>query len=796
MDNLLQDVRYGFRSLRQNPGFFALASFSLALGIAVNVTIFAGVDLLLLRPVSYPNLDRVVQVWSDNRERGWARMGTSVPDFLDWRSASRSGRLAAYAASDFNLSQGDRPERVNGYRVSSGFFEILGVTPALGRLFRPEEEEPGRGRVAILTERLWRDHFGADSQVVGRELRLDGDSYLVVGVLPAGFRFDRATVYAPLEAATGAGRGDRHLRMLGLLAPGATVGRLQNELTGLTGELALRYPESNAGVGARVRKLMDEIVPPSTRQGGTISLIAVLFVLLIACSNVANLLLARGTSRGRELALRSALGASRTRLLRQLLTESLILAGVGGILGVGMSFFGVRWLGTIIPADVPGIDNLGLDGRVLGYAFLVMVAAGVAAGIAPSLQVTRGTIIDPLKDGGRGTSSGLRHGRLRAGLVVTQVSLALVLVISAGLLIKGTLRMQSASLGFTPQGVLTFALTLTAPEYPDTAAASAFQDELLARLRRLPGVTGAAAVSRLPMTGGSSTSYQVAGEPILDEARRPVAQYRSVTPGFFPVLEVGMNRGRDFAPADRLGSPGYVLVNETLAQRHWPGRDPVGRRLGFAFGEYEIAGVVKDLREFGPDEPPPALVYFSAAQRYSRTLHFLLRTAGDPAALAPQAREEVASAAPGLPPYAIRTLDRVVDDELQGNRIMPRLLGAFGVIALFLAMVGVYSVTAFSISQRTQEMGIRRALGAGSSQILGLVLRQGALLSGLGVAVGLALSAAVTSTLRIFLFGVSAFDPAVFLGATFALSGTLVAAGLVPARRATRVSPLVAMRSD
>ena len=568
------------------------------------------------------------------------------------------------------------------------------------------------------------------------------------------------------------------------------------EIGGIAKQLAELHPASNLGMGARALRLIDETVEPTARQAGRICLVAVFFVLLIACANVANLLLARAAARNREIAVRSALGAARFRLLRQLLTESLLLALVGGILGVALSVFGIRWLGTIIPADAPGVERLGLDLRILGYGFLVMLAAGILAGIAPAIQVTRGGLTEPLKDGGRSGSMGLRHGKLRAALVVVEMSLALVLLISAGLLIKASLRLHAVELGFNPRNALTFAVSLSPREYPDTARARALQEELLLRLRAVPGIARAAAVTQLPMQGGSGTYYHVEGEPLPEEGRRPVLQYRSVTPGFFETMEIGLVRGRDFTPEDTRNAPGAILINEALARRHWATGDPLGRRLVFSSGSYEIIGVVKDVREFGPDDEPPAIAYFTTAQSYAPTLHFVLRTGGDPGAFAARVRTEVGSVAAGLPPYAMRTLQGVIDDETQGDRIMPKLLGVFGAIALLLAVIGVYAVMAYTVSQRTQELGIRRALGAGRRDIIGLVLRQCLTLAGTGAVIGLGLSAGATSALSAFLFGVSAFDPVVFAGVTLALIGAMVAASLWPARRASQVDPLVALRAD
>jgi predicted permease len=420
----------------------------------------------------------------------------------------------------------------------------------------------------------------------------------------------------------------------------------------------------------------------------------------------------------------------------------------------------------------------------------------VIAGIAPAFQVTRGSLTEPLKDGGRGGSMGLKHGRLRASLVVAEISLALVLLISAGLLIKASLRLQFTELGFDKEHALTFAVTLSQGEYPDTARVLTVQEALQTRLAAVPGVSAVGAVTRLPMSGGSGTYYHVEGEAVPEEGRRPILQYRIATPGFLDAMSIRLVRGREFTPQDRMSAPKVLVINETLAKRHWPTGDPIGHRLVFTSGSYEIVGIVRDVREFGPDDEAPALAYFSTLQSLARTLRFVARTTGDPAQIVGTVRQEVAAVERDLPPYDIQTLRAHVDNQMQGDMIMPKLLALFGAIALVLAIIGVYGVMAYSVSQRTQELGIRRALGAGGGDILRLVVRQGALLAGIGAVIGVGLALGATRALSSFLFGVSAFDPVVFGGVTVLLVGAAIFASLLPARRATRVDPLVALRAD
>ena len=797
MDTLLADIKYALRSLRQAPGVFTVAALSLALGVAVNVTLFAGVDILLLRPLDYPNTERLVQVWSDNKERGWNQNSISLPDFVDWRKESTSLSYAAYAGGSYNLAEGDRPDRVTGLRVSPNFFSLMGIAPARGRFFLEEEETPGRGRSVLLTDRFWKNRFAADSGVVGKTIRLDGEQYTIVGLLPDGFRFGGwVDIYTPLEIPADAERINHSYEVIGLLKPGVSLERANVELGGIAKRLAEQYPATNVGSGAYAIMLQDEVVEETPRQAGIICMVAVTFVLLIACANVANLLLSRAAARNRELAVRSALGAARARLIRQMLTESLILAMVGGGLGLVLSIAGVEWFRGLIPVDFARVEKLGLDARVLAYGFVLILGAGIIAGIAPAFQVTRGSLTDPLKDGGRGGSMGLKHGRLRASLVVAEISLALVLLISAGLLVKASLQLQTTDLGFDKENALTFAVTLSPREYPDSLRVLTVQEQLQARLAAMPGVTAVGAVTQLPMAGGSGTYYYVEGQPVPEEGRRPVLQYRMALPGYLGAMKIQMVRGREFTAADRIGAPKVAVINEALVRRHWPNGGALGQRLVLASGSWEIVGIVKDVREFGPDDDAPALAYFPALSYFVRNLRFVVRTAGDPTLLLPKVREEVAAVERELPPYQIRTLKEHVDLQMQGDMIMPKLLALFGAIALVLAIIGVYGVMAYSVSQRTQELGIRRALGAEGGDILRLVVRQGALLAGLGAVIGLALAFAATRGLSSFLFGVSAFDPVVFSGVTAALVGSAVIASLVPARRATRVDPLVALRND
>ena len=798
MEAILRDLRFAFRSLRRSPGLVAVATLSLALGIAVNVTIFAAVDILLLRPLPFAEPDRLVQLWSTNPSRGWDQTSVSLADFRDWREQSRTMTLVAYRGASFNLSDDvEDPYRASGARVSPGFFAILGARATLGRTFAPDEEQPGKENVVVISDAFWRNRFEADPGIIGRSIRLDGQPVTVIGVMEPGFGFPENTLdlWTP-QPVLEEDRDSRYLRVMGKLVAGATLESAQSELEGITRNLENTYPATNKGMGGQVITLHDEVVEPEARRAGTICLVAVLFVLLIACANVANLLLARGASRSRELSVRAALGAGRRRLVRELLTESLVLAALGCALGIVASFWGLDLFRSIMPSDYQRVDQLAIDGRVLLYAVVVSGLAGLAFGTAPALQVTGGALSGALAEGGRGGSTGVKHRRLRTAFVVGEVALAQVLLISAGLMIKGAWRLESTPLGFDPRQVLVFGVTLGQQEFPDTLEVTTRQEAILARLRELPGTATAAAMTQIPMSGGNSTYYTVEGAPPPPEGERPVVQHRGVMPGFARALGLTVERGRDLTDADRRGGTPVLLVNQAFVRRHWPEADPLGHRITLFDTTWEIVGVVGDVREFGADDPAPAMVYFPALQRTVRSFQYVMRADGDPAVLSGPARAAVAAVAPGLPIYGMRTLEEHIRLWDTGNTIMAKLLTTFGAVALFLALVGVYGVMAYTVTQRERELGIRRVLGAGRKQISWLVLGHGLRLAGMGVVLGLLIALGVTRTLSIFLLGVSPFDPAVFAGVTFSLVAAAIVASLVPAKRATGVDPGVALRAE
>jgi len=798
MNTILQDLRYAIRSLRRSPGLVAVATLSLALGIAVNVTLYAAVDILLLRPQPFEEPHRLVHLWSTNPSRGWDQASVSLADFRDWRAQSKTIALAAYRGASFNLSDDQEdPERVRGARVSPDFFAVLRARPAVGRVFGTDEEQLGKDGVAVISDAFWRRRFEADPGILNRPIRLDGQMVTVVGIMPPGFTFpgNVLDVWAPMAQIEEA-RDSRYIRVLGRLAPGATLASARAEMDAVGARLASTYPANNTGMGVRVITLQEEIVESEARQAGVICLVAVFFVLLIACANVANLLLARGATRSRELSVRAALGAGRGRLVRQLLTESLVLAAIGCALGLVLSFWGIGLFRSIMPDDFPRIETLAIDGPILLYAVVVSAVAGLAFGTAPAVQVTRGRLSEALAEGGRGGSGGVRHRRLRTGFVVGEIALAQVLLISAGLMIKGALRVQLTPLGFDTREALAFSISMGPREFPDSLEVETQQEAILVRLREIPGVDAAGSITQLPLSGGTGTYYTVDGAPPPAEGERPVVQNRAVLPGLTQALGLRVVRGRDLGDADRRGAPNVLLGNEALVRRHWPEGDGLGRRITFSGVSWEIVGIVADVREFGADDHAPPMVYFAALQKTMRSPTYLLRTSGDPSALAGQVRAAVAAVAPNLPIYDIRTLAEHLRQEQAQNTIMAKLLGTFGAMALLLSLIGVYGVMAYTVAQRTRELGIRRVLGARVKDISWLVLGNGLRVAAFGAGIGLLIALGVTRGLSTFLQGVSAFDPVVFAGVTLALVAAALAASSVPARRATTVDPGVALRAE
>jgi putative ABC transport system permease protein len=797
MDSIWQDVKFGFRSLNRSRGIVAIAIFSLAIGIGANSAIFSVVDVFMLRPLPYPESNRLYMVWVNNPDRGFGRAGFTAPDFLDLRDQSQSMALAATQIGVFNLSGEFEAERLRGTYVTPGFFDVLEVQPMLGRGFTPEEGVPGNERVAVISHELWQRRFGGDPGMVGRSITLDGLPHTVVGVMPPRFWFRLVDpdVWAPLAFSGEETRNSYYLGVLGRVREGYSIDQASTEANAIMGRIAADHPETSAGHRAVLQTLHENIFNEGFRSGSLISTVAVAFLLLIACANVANLLLTHAAGREREVALRGALGAGRSRIARQFLTEATIVAGVGGVLGVGVAFLGIRGLIGIMPPDFPRVYEIGLSPRVLLYTAVVTMLTGVIFGLAPALHSSASNLTSALKEGGRG-GTGARGGRLRKGLVVAEMAMALVLLVSSALLVQGFRALRLGDMGFDASDVLAMRILLPDTQYPDTAAVNGFYLELASRLRALPGVEEVGGTSSLPAQGNDMTYYVLGDQDWEDENLRRLVSYRYLLPGYFESMDIPILRGRGFRESDRLGSLPVAVISESLAQRHWPDGDPIGQRINTGLYAREIVGVVADTREATLDGGDPDLVYFSALQTRRTFMEWAVEASVPLGTLMEPVRAQVREMDPTIPAYDVMTLDALIDQGMGGNLIMAKIMGVVAIIALILALGGVYGVMGYSVSRRTQEMGVRMSLGAQRSNVMGMVVRQGAWLALVGIGVGLVVALGVTRGLSFFLFGVSPFDPLTFGAVTAVLLVAGVLATFFPARRATRVDPVVALRVE
>jgi predicted permease len=801
MRTLWQDVRYGWRMLWRRPGFTLCAALVLALGVGSNTAIFSVVNAVLLRPLPYPGAERIVSFDGVNPQSGITQSNMSVPDFVDWQAqADAFEQLALFTGGGSTLG-GDEPERVTASGVSHGFFGVMGVGPALGRALTAEDNQPGRPAVVIIGDGLWRRRFGADPAVVGRQIEVSGAQVEVVGVMPAGFSFPPgAELWSALKVdAAKEPRFNRSYQVAGRLREGTTLEEARAQMQTISERLAAAHPTSNTGWGVKLNRLHDRLVA-SVRTMLLILLCAVGLVLLIACANVANLLLARADSRRREIAVRVAVGASRARIVRQLLTESLLLALAGGGAGLLLGVWLTDLLVALAPAGAPRVVEAGLDVRVFAFALAATCLAGFGFGLAPALQVSKTDLQETLKEGGRGQTDG--RSPLRSALVVAEVGLSLVLLVGAGLLVKSLVRLVNVNPGFDSRGVLTLRMGLPGARYPEPRRKAEFYDTLTKRVAALPGVEAAGATLSLPL-GGSNFSVGRAfvreGRPQTPEESANAA-YFTITPDYFRAARIPLRQGRAFDDRDAEDAPKVVVVNEALARRHFPGEDPIGQRIHIYFDEKfprEIVGVVGDVKTQTLDAEAGPQVYVPHRQDAGwGGLTLAVRTAGDPLALTAAVREEVRALDRGLAVYDVKTLDDVVAASFADRRLLSTLIAAFGVAALLLASIGLYGVISYTVGRRTHEFGVRMALGAAPRDVLRLVLRQGLALALVGVGVGVAAALAVTRLMTSLLYGVSASDPVVFILIPLLLVAVALLACYVPARRAMKVDPMEALRYE
>jgi putative ABC transport system permease protein len=806
LGDLRQDIRYGLRMLAKNPGFTIVAVIALALGIGANSAIFSVVNTVLLRPLPYKNPEQLVMVWEENSKQGYPKDTPAAANYVDWRDQNHVFEtIAAITEISFNLTGVGDPERIDGQRVSASLFPLLGVEPQLGRAFRPEEDKPGANQVVVMSYGLWQRRFGADPGIIGKPINLNGKSFTVIGVMPPSFQFptrnDQLWIPIAFEAKETGNRGAHYLQVIARIKPGTTLSQAQAEMTTIAARLEQQYPATNTSIGAVVTPLHEHVVG-KIKPALLVLLGAVAFVLLIACANVANLLLARAAVRQKEIALRLALGASRSRLIRQFLTESVLLASLGGGVGLLLSLAGLNVLKGFIPPNISQAQNISIDGKVLIFTVLVSLVTGLIFGIAPALQAAHFNLNDTLKEGGRDSAAGSRGNRIRGLLVISEVAVSFILLIGAGLLINSFLRLRNVDPGFRSEKVLTMRIVLPEVRYPDRKARAPFYDELIRRVEALPGVTSAAVVTDVPLTNsGNSVGVSIEGRADPAPDRVPIVITRMISSHYFKTMAISLLKGREITETDKVESPPVVVISETTARLFWPSEDPLGKRIKVGVGPNNdnqwltVIGVVKDVRnnELGI-EPKPQMYLPHAQNEFFDPRSLVVRTNVDPLSLAATVRRTVWEIDKDQPVSDISSMEQVVSESVARQRFSMLLLGIFAALALVLAAVGIYGVMSYAVAQRTHEIGIRMALGAQRSDLLKLTIGQGLRLVVTGVVIGLAAALVLTRVMSSLLFGVSATDPITFLTISLVLVSVAVLASYIPAMRATRVDPIFALR--
>jgi putative ABC transport system permease protein len=803
IETLLRDARHAARSLRKSPGFTLVAVLALALGIGANTAIFSVVNALVLRPLPYAEPNRLVMVSASGHE-------ASPADFFDWRTQSRTlDDLSALSYWNANLGGVEAPERLQGFLVTADLFPMLGVRPLMGRTFTPEEMQKGHDGVVVLSYEVWRRALGSDQSILGKMLAINARQRTVVGVMPPGFQFyDKAEVWAPLaldphDASVGARRA-HYLIAAARLKPGVTIQQAQAEMNAINQRLGEQYPETNANHPVKLMQVHEYLVGPV--RPALLALVGMVgFVLLIACANVANLLLARNAARQREFALRVALGAGRLRIVRQLLTESALLAVTGGGLGLLVALWGVKLLVARIPpgwvSGIPLSQGVRIDARVLAFTLVVSLVTGLVFGLAPALQVSKPDLNGVLKEGGRtGGAGGRRQRRLRGLLVVAEVALSLMLLIGAGLMVRSFVELMRVPSGLSAANVLTMNLALPGLKYTKYEQVAGFYAQALEKIAAVPGVEAVGATTTLPLGGGDQTTeVLVVGRPAPPAGQRPEVSFRDISPDYFRALGIPLLRGRTFTARDDKGAPGVAILNETMARRLFGEPEAaLGQRLTDVDGkgEREIVGLVGDVRHAGLDAEPKAEMYVPFAQESSSSMTLVVRTASDPASFVPAIRAQLLAVDKDQPIYNVRTMEEVVSESVSQRRLTMLLFGLFAALALALATIGIYGVMSYSVSQRTHEIGVRLALGAQRRDVLRLVIADGMTLTLGGVVLGLAAAFALTRLLASLLYGVTTTDPATYAAISLLLAAVALLACYLPARRAMKVDPLTALRAE
>jgi putative ABC transport system permease protein len=806
MLTLWQNLRFGARMLMKNPGFTFIAVLTLALGVGANTAIFSVIHALLLRPLPYHEPDRLALL--TNKSSLVRRSGISYPNYSDWRDRAQSFEgMAAARGESYNLTGVDKPVRLRGRLVNWNFFRLLGVQPQLGRMFVPEDDRYGAARTVIISHGMWRERFGGETSVIGRKLMLSGELYEVIGVLPPGFEYSSSVdLYTPieLELKPRTGMTDRGTSIGGMnavarLKPGVSLAQANVEMAALAAQVEREHPAVNAGRSAQAEPLQD-VMTESVRQTLWVLLGAVGFILLIACVNVANLLLVRAAERQKEMALRLALGAGRGRIVRQLLSESLLIALSGGAVGVLLGGWMLDGLLALAPDNIPQLNRAGLNNTVLLFTLGVSVLTSLLCGSLPALHASRADLQSALKEGGR-SSAGAGRDLTRKTLLVVEVSLALALLVGAGLLVRSMARAISVELGFNPDRLLTMQLMPPNSDY-DAARLRVFFDECLARVSALPGIESAAITHALPIDGSQwNTIVHAADKPVPQPGEFPNTEFTPISSNYFEAMGIRLLQGRWFTSSDTANSPTVAVINETLARRVWPGENPIGKRLRWGRPEMytpwlEVVGVVADVKSYGVESATPLQTYVPFAQSPPTNFWLVARTIGEPLLAAPGVERAIHSIDKDLPVSSIRSMDQLLGNSLAARRLTLVLIGSFAALALLLAAIGVYGVISYSVRHRTHEIGVRMALGAQRRDVLKLILAQGARLALLGVVIGLGAALALTRWLESLLFEVRPTDPLTFTVTAAVLALVALFACYLPARRATKVDPMVALRCE
>lgn len=811
IDSVIKDIRYGLRGLFKHPGFTAIVVITLALGIGASTAIFSVVNSVLLRRLPYRTADRIVAIQELDPNGNLVQVTSA--NFLDWRAQNTVfEQLAAIKTTTTNIALADHAERIDLAQTSANFFDVFGITPQYGRFFIPQDEQAGHEPIVVLSHALWARRFGSDPAIVGKPITLDAKNYTVAGIAPEGFQYpDRTELWVPpLKLAPELNerqdvtqtRGMGYLAAVALLKPGVTLPQAKGEMETITVRLRQQYPDTNNRRFNRVVSLHDHLIG-DTNKVLWLLLGAVTFVLLIGCANVANLLLASGASRQKEMAIRTALGASRWRVMRQLFTESTILALAGGFVGLLIALWGLAGITKLLPADFPRLQEIRMDWRVLAFTFAASVLTGILFGLVPALQISRPDVQESIRETGRGTSGSLRQSRFRQALIVVEVALSVVLLAGAGLLFRSFIYLQSVNAGFVSQQVLTARLSPSGAGFQNDGDYIKFYNQVIEQVSALPGVQDAGIINTLPLYKGPTAGFRIEGRPVTTPDKWPGANYRVVSPNYFRAMSIPLVQGRAYTERDAENAPLVMIVNQELAQAVFPGESPVGKRITFGNTDanqqpvwFEIVGVAANVRSLELREAPASELYFSALQNPFENMSLVVRSSVEPGTLSGSLRQIVAEVNKAVPVSNVKTMDHIVSESITQPRFNLFLLGLFGAVAMILSAAGIYGVTAYTVTQRTHELGIRIALGAQVSDVLKMILGQGMAVIGVGLVIGLAAAFGLMRLLRSLLFGVGENDLVTFVVITGVLLLVALVACYIPARRATKVDPLVALRYE